>query len=157
VVEHWSDDSFLAKIVPRLLDTPLDEVAMTKEVQRRYKPIGEKHERFIERVRRKGERLGRVIFVDLTDAVLETIGKFVTYALYPDAMYSVVVARLKNGAKVSVGFNPWSGHPLDADISAICARYGGGGHKVVGAIPFDASEVERARSVARAIAVELAA
>ena len=65
-------------------------------------------------------------------------------------------ALLKSGAKVSVGYNPWSGKPLDTDISAICARYGGGGHPVVGAISFTATEVERAREIARAIAEELA-
>jgi hypothetical protein len=66
------------------------------------------------------------------------------------------VALLKNGAKISVGYNPWSGKPRDADISAICARHGGGGHPVVGAIPFRADDLERARTVAREIAAELA-
>jgi nanoRNase/pAp phosphatase (c-di-AMP/oligoRNAs hydrolase) len=55
-----------------------------------------------------------------------------------------------------VGYNPWSGQPLDTDISAICARHGGGGHPVVGGIAFPASEIDRARSVAREITNELA-
>ena len=96
------------------------------------------------------------MFVDLTNGATELLSKFVTYSLYPDSTYSVVVARLSQGAKISVGYNPWSGHPLDTDISAICARYGGGGHPVVGGISFPASQLDHARTIARSIADELA-
>jgi nanoRNase/pAp phosphatase (c-di-AMP/oligoRNAs hydrolase) len=156
VVEHYGDDGFLDRIVPELMNKPLIEVASSKAIEDKYKPLGAKHQRFVERVRAAGKRQGRVVFVDLTEAVLESVSKFVTYALFPDSMYSVVVGVLKSGAKVSIGYNPWSGKPLDTDISAICARYGGGGHPVVGAISFPASDVERAKEIARAIAEELA-
>jgi hypothetical protein len=156
VVEHYGDDAFLRHYVPALLERPLTEVAAGHEVLERYRPLGEKHERFVRRVREKAERLGRVVFVDLTDAVLESVGKFVTYALYPESTYSVIVGLLKSGVKISVGYNPWSGHPLDTDISAICARFGGGGHPVVGGIALSAKEVDRAREIALEIARELA-
>lgn len=156
VVEHYGDDAFYASLVPELLQKSLNEVASTTLVSERYKPLGKKHERFVERVREKSEVQGRVVFVDLTDSVLESVGKFVTYALYPSSVYSVLVGVLKGGPKISVGYNPWSGQALDADISAICARYGGGGHPVVGGISFGVNEVERARLVALEIARELA-
>jgi hypothetical protein len=155
VVEHYGDDKFLQRYVAELSKKPLHEVAQSKSIQEKYEPLGEKHARFVERVRAKGQRRGRVVYVDLTESVLDSVGKFVTYALFPDSVYSVVVGLLKSGAKVSVGYNPWSGKPLDTDISAICARHGGGGHPVVGAISFRATEVDRAREVARAIADEL--
>lgn len=155
VVEHYGDDQLLAKLVPELSTKPLVEVASSHEVLEKYRPLGQKHERFVERVRTRSQRLGRVVFVDLTESVLESVGKFVTYALYPDSVYSVIIGLLKNGPKISVGYNPWSGKPLDTDISSICARYGGGGHPVVGGISFELHELERARAVAREIAVEL--
>jgi hypothetical protein len=155
VVEHYGDDAFYKELAPELLRRPLAEVAASKAIASRYKPLGKKHERFVARVQQKSERLGRVVFVDLTESVLESVGKFVTYALFPDSVYSVVVGLLKNGPKISVGYNPWSGRPLDTDISAICARYGGGGHPVVGGISFPATAVEEARQVARSIALEL--
>src|SRR6478752_2531473 len=133
VVEHYGDDGFYGQLVPELLQKPLSEVAASSAINERYKPLGKKHERF-----------------------LESVGKFVTYALYPKSVYSVLVGVLKGGPKISVGYNPWCGEPLGADISAICARYGGGGHPVVGGISFAANDVERARSVAREIAKELA-
>jgi hypothetical protein len=155
VVEHYGDDAFFKDLVPLLLERPLDEVARSKAVANRYKPLGKKHERFVLRVKQKSELRGRVVFVDLTESVLESVGKFVTYALFPDSVYSVVVGLLKNGPKISVGYNPWSGRPLDTDISAICARYGGGGHPVVGGISFPSSSLDEARRVARSIADEL--
>lgn len=156
VVEHYGDDAFLTRVVPELLLRSVSELAYSEDVQTRYRPLGQKHERFVQRVRAKGERRGRVVFVDLTESVLETVGKFVTYALFPDSVYSVIVGRLRSGPKISVGYNPWSGSPLDTDISAICARYGGGGHPVVGGIAFAQNEIDRARNIANLIANELA-
>ena len=156
VVEHYGDDKFLSRLVPELLERPLMEVATSRYVEERYSPLGKKHEGFIQKVRDRGEKLGRVVYVDLTGGVLDLVSKFVTYALYPDSMYSVIVGLLRNGAKISVGYNPWCGEPLDTDISAICARHGGGGHPVVGGISFKATELDRARTVAKEIALELA-
>lgn len=155
VVEHYGDDGFLSAFVPRLLEQPLAEVAGAPDVEERYRPLGEKHQRFIERVRTKLQRSGRVVFVDLTDAPVESVGKFVTYALCPESVYSVIVARMTGGAKISVGYNPWCGQPLDADISEICARHGGGGHPVVGGISFRASDLEKARMISQEIVAEL--
>jgi len=156
VVEHYGDDAFLSRFVPELLARPLREVAAMPEVTSRYRPLGKKHERYVDRVKRSSLRQGRVVFVDLTEEVLDSVGKFVTYALFPDSVYSVVIGLLKHGPRISVGYNPWSGRPRDADISSICARYGGGGHPVVGGIAFSNAEIDRARSVARDIAAELA-
>jgi len=156
VVEHYGDDGFLERFVPDLLRRPLSEVAQLSEVTSRYRPLGKKHDRFVDRVKQSSLRQGRVVFVDLTQEVLDSVGKFVTYALFPDSVYSVVIGLLKHGPKISVGYNPWSGRPRDADISSICARYGGGGHPVVGGIAFSNSEIDRARNVAREIAAELA-
>jgi nanoRNase/pAp phosphatase (c-di-AMP/oligoRNAs hydrolase) len=63
----------------------------------------------------------------------------------------VAVTAGKQRAKVSVGSNPWAPVPRTHDISAICARYGGGGHPVVGAVSLPPGEVERARVIAREI------
>lgn len=156
VVEHYGDDAFLARFVPELLTRSLREVAALPEVLARYRPLGKKHDRFVDRVKQQSLRQGRVVFVDLTEEVLDSVGKFVTYALFPDSVYSVIIGLMKHGPKISVGYNPWSGRPRDADISSICARYGGGGHPVVGGIAFTNAEIERARLVAREIAAELA-
>ncbi len=156
VVEHFGDARFLTRAAPLLLERPLEELARSAEVTERYGPLGARHERIVEQIRTVAERLGRVVLVDLTQAVSEGITKFVTYALFPDAVYSVVVGLRRTDVNVSVGYNPWSGAVRDADLSAICARHGGGGHAVVGAVSFARRELEHARAVARSIAIELA-
>lgn len=157
VVERYGDDRLLGGLVPRLLESPLLEVAASAEINRKYESLAAPHERFVARVRARAERQGRVVFVDLTDEPLETIGKFVTYALHPDAMYSVLIGVVRDSAvKISVGYNPWSGSPRDADLGAICARYGGGGHPYVGALQLDKKDLPRALEIARALTRELA-
>jgi hypothetical protein len=94
--------------------------------------------------------------VDLTDQLIESAGKFVTYALFPESAYSVLVTRSKSKCKISIGYNPWSPVPRTHNIAAICERHGGGGHPVVGAISLPADKLDEARALGRSIAEELA-
>lgn len=155
VVEHHGDGELLARLVPRLLEASVEDVAKRSEFRELYRKIRRKKAAFAQRVRQNARHRGRVVLVDLSEAELETFGKFVTYALYPDAMYSVILGRFKNGARINVGYNPWSTRELDRDLSSICGRYGGGGHPFVGGISFPAEDVHRAQNVAHEIAREL--
>jgi hypothetical protein len=155
VVEHLGDDGFLAKMVPRLIDHPLAEVARSEDVGKAYEPLGRAHEAFVKLVEQRAERIDDVVFVDLGDQLIEVAGKFVTYALFPESTYSVLLSRSKSKCKISIGYNPWSPNPRRHNIASICERYGGGGHPVVGAISLAAGDVDLARATARSIAKEL--
>ncbi len=155
VVEHLGNDAFLGKMVPRLLERPLFEIARSADVAHAYEPIGRAHDQFVKLVQHAAQPMGAVIFVDLTDQFIEVAGKFVTYALYPESTYSVLLSRSKSKCKISVGYNPWSPFPRRHNIAAICERYGGGGHPVVGAVSLAAEKVEDAKALARSIAEEL--
>lgn len=155
VVERHGDDRLLEDLVPRLERERLEAVAGMKAVEQRYEKLAAPHDRFVQRVKERAVRRGQVVLVDLTDEPLETIGKFVTYALHPEAVYSVMVGLLQRGVKISVGYNPWSGRPCGVDISAICARHGGGGHPVVGAIQLPLDRLADARDIALEITREL--
>jgi hypothetical protein len=157
VVEHLGDDVFLGKMVPRLLERPLSEVARSADVVHAYEPLGRAHRAFVELVARRARLVGAVVLVDLSDQFIEVAGKFVTYALYPESAYSVLLSRSKTKCKISIGYNPWSPVPRRHNVAAICERYGGGGHPVVGAISLAADRVEEAKALARSIAEELAA
>ncbi len=156
VVEHSGDDAFLQKMVPRLLEQPLAEVARAPDVAAAYEPLGKAHEAFVKLVEQRAQTVGASVLVDLTDQILEVAGKFVTYALYPESAYSVLASRSKSKCKISVGYNPWSPVPRTHNIAAICERHGGGGHPVVGAISLPADRVDAAKRLARSIAEELA-
>jgi hypothetical protein len=155
VVEHLGNDAFLAAMVPRLITEPLFDVARSEDVAQAYAPIGRAHEQFVKLVERTAQPMGAVIYVDLTEQLIEVAGKFVTYALYPESAYSVMLSRSKSKCKISVGYNPWSALPRRHNIAAICERYGGGGHPVVGAVSLPAEKVVEARALARSIAEEL--
>jgi hypothetical protein len=155
VLEHHGDAQFLQKLVPQLGTLPVGEVARAPEIQERWAQLSPLHEAFVERVRSRSVRIGQVVYVDLTDQPTEVVGKFVTYALFPDSAYSVIVSRGRTRCKISVGYNPWSPTPRTHDISAICAECGGGGHAVVGAVSLSNSADEQARTLALAIAQRL--
>jgi hypothetical protein len=155
VVEQHGNDALITDLVRQLETNSLSVVASSEAVRRRFAPIGDRQRVFFEAVSQRAQDGGRAVYVDLTDAAVDLIGKFVTYALFPRSTYSVVVAKLKRGFKISVGYNPWSGNPLDTDISAICARYGGGGHPVVGGISLGDGERDQAQQIASEIYREL--
>jgi hypothetical protein len=156
VVEHLGDDAFLGRMVPRLLEESVEDIARSAEVQALYAPLGAQHLKFIEMVRGAAKEKDGVVLVDLTDHLLDVAGKFVTYALYPNSAYSVIVSRSKSKCKISIGYNPWSKKVRTHDIASICERWGGGGHPVVGAITLTADLAEKAKEIAHAIVVELA-
>jgi hypothetical protein len=156
VVEHLGDDGFLARMVPRLLQEPLAEVARAADVAQAYLPLGRSHEAFVKLVEQRARKEGDVVVVDVSDQLLDVAGKFVTYALYPESAYSILLSRSKSKCKISIGYNPWSNVPRRHNIAAICERHGGGGHPVVGAISLPAGQVEEAKTLVRSIAEELA-
>jgi hypothetical protein len=156
LVEQGGDDAFLARMVPRLLEEPLEDVARAADVVAAYSPLREQQEAFIAMVRAAARESGGVVFVDLSDRVIEVAAKFVTYALFPKSAYSVLVSRSKSKCKISIGYNPWSNVPRLHNVAAICQRWGGGGHPVVGAITLPAGDVARTKEIAASIAAELA-
>ena len=155
VVEHGGNDEFLAKMVPRLLEEPIEEVAKSADIAALYEPLAAQNQTFVDLTKKHAELVGPVVFVDLTPVNVEVAAKFVTYALWPESAYSVVVSRSPSKCKISIGYNPWSPLPRTHNIAAICERHGGGGHPVVGAISLPADQAEKARKLARDIADEL--
>jgi hypothetical protein len=157
VVENLGADAFITKMVPRILSEPLEDVAQSSDILQAYEPLGRAHEDFVRQVEERAHAIGKVIVVDLSDKLVEVAGKFVTYALYPESAYSVMLSRSKSKCKISIGYNPWSKTPRTHNIAAICERHGGGWHPVVGAISLAADRVAEAKKLMTDIAEELAA
>ncbi len=155
VVENFGDAAFLGKMVPELLRRPLDEVARAPEIASAYEPLRVAQQAFVELVKKHAVNAGGAVLVDLSGVVIETAAKFVTYALFPDVPYSVLLTRSKTKCKLSIGYNPWCKVPRTHDIAKICERHGGGGHPVVGAISLPEGDVARAQALASEIAAEL--
>jgi nanoRNase/pAp phosphatase (c-di-AMP/oligoRNAs hydrolase) len=63
--------------------------------------------------------------------------------------------RTPASIKITVGVNPWTTKPRRHDIGELCARYGGGGHAVVGGVTLHGDELPRARSTLKLLVGEL--
>ena len=155
VIEADPDDAFVEQLIRELTVTPLAEVANSKEVQRRFRPILKQHHQTLEAVRRKAVFANGVVQFDLVAAGYEGFNKFIPYYLYPETTYSVALTRGSQRTKISVGSNPWAPRPRTHNIAKICERYGGGGHAVVGAVSFKPDEVEQGRAAMQEIVAEL--
>src|SRR5919202_496488 len=155
VIEGVPDEEFIEWIIRELTVRPLDEVALSNEVQTRFRPILARHHETLEVIRRKIAYARGVVTFDLVDEGLEGFNKFIPYYLHPETTYSVALTRGPQRTKISVGSNPWAPVPRTHNIAKICERYGGGGHAVVGAISFKPEEVEEARQAVKEIVAEL--
>ena len=155
VVEQHGDAALLTRLVPQLLQQPLAEVALSDHIQQLFAPIAEAQHDTIERIGRRIEQHGQVVFVDLHDSPLKASGKFVAYALAPQCVYSVALIRMRQHYKLTIGYNPWCNQPRQHDIAKLCQRYGGGGHPMVGAISLKLNKLTRARELAKSLVVAL--
>ena len=155
VIESDPDDAFVERIIRGLVQEALDEVALSPEVQERFRPILARHRETLEVVRRKATYARGVVTFDLVDDRIEGFNKFIPYYLHPETTYSVALTRGPQRTKISVGSNPWAPRPRRHNIATICERYGGGGHAVVGAVSLQPGETERARTIAAEIRAEL--
>jgi len=155
LVERYGDSEFLAQWVPRLLEQPVEVVASHPDVQQRYAGIEREQTTFVEHLRSRAVARGSVIYADLTDRVHSTFAKFVTYALFPRSVYSVILGKLPGATRLAVGYNPWSGEARRHNLGKLCQTHGGGGHAVVGGVAFSHDATDRAREVALSLVREL--
>jgi len=155
VIEGVREPSRLHAIVNEFLERPLDEIMKVDWIQDAFRPLYERHLESVEIIRQKADSADGTIFFDVSDYDLEGYNKFIPYYLHPEATYCVGVSLSSFRAKISVGSNPWSPRPRTQNLAALCERYGGGGHPVVGAISFTPEELPRAREIAREITGEL--
>jgi hypothetical protein len=157
VVENHADDKFLTQMAMRLMMESVEDLARARDIQAMFAPLRASQDSFVEMVTAHAKPHGDVVFVDMSGLEVESVAKFVTYALYPNAPYSVYLTRSKMRCKISVGFNPWCKQERKHNIAKICEAYGGGGHPVVGAVSLPAEDVAKALQVAMEIVEQLKA
>jgi hypothetical protein len=144
-----------AQYVEWLSRGSLAEVASRPEVAPQLAAVEAERARELEVVRRLGVWHGDVIVFDrFSDPGARSPG-FLGYLLYPSCLYAVSGTRLPQSIKISVGVNPWATTPRRHDIGELCARYGGGGHAVVGGITLGPDELARAGTTMDALVHEL--
>ena len=157
VIESAPDSALVQRFIPLLTTMPLAEIVAQPFVQELLGPLMARHRAGIELIRERAHCERGVISFDITDQSVEGYNKFIPYYLHPEGTYNVGLSKSSFRTKVSVGTNPWTKKTASelANISAICERYGGGGHARVGAISFPVDKEDDARLAAAQITMEL--
>jgi hypothetical protein len=154
-VENNREPAHAVRFIEDLVSKPLAAIAAEPYITGPLGPVLEQHTRNIDIVRRVIRVEGDVAVTDLTEEKVGGLNKFIVYYLRPDVRYSVTTLMAGNKVKIGVGSNPWSKVPRTHNIAAICERYGGGGHPVVGAISVPDGDITAARKIAAEVLATL--
>lgn len=134
----------------------LAEVAQRPELAPQLAAVAEERARELDIVKHLGVWHGDVVVFDRFADVGARSPGFLGYLLFPTCLYAISATSTTESIKISVGVNPWTSQPRRHDIGELCARYGGGGHAVVGGVTLRADEMARARATLDAMVEELA-
>lgn len=134
-----------ARYVDWLSRESLAEVAKRPEIAPQLAAVSDERERELEAVKQLGVWHGDVVVFDRFDDVGARSPGFLGYLLFPRCLYVISGTRTATSIKIMVGINPWTSRPRRHDIGELCARYGGGGHAVVGGVTLRGDELPRAR------------
>ena len=126
------------------------------EIAAQLATVEQERAKEIDVVRRLGVWHGDVIVFDRFADVGARSPGFLGYLLFPTCLYAASATRTTDSIKISVGVNPWTKQTRRHDIGELCARYGGGGHAVVGGVTLRGDEVARAKETLASLVRDLA-
>jgi len=142
VIENEKDPQFVEFIIRSLIETKLDDLIQSPEISERLVPIERKHWETVELIKQRAVHERGVVSFDLTDTEVDGYNKFIPYYFHPETTYTVSLTRSSFRTKISVGSNPWAPRPRTHNIAALCEKYGGGGHAVVGAVSLPPDDID---------------
>ena len=122
----------------------IDEILDLPDVQERADLYFEQSMLFETMLLEKSWQDGNVIVTDLRDcSIIHAGNRFMIYSLFPEANVSIwiVDGRGKQNCPVAVGYSILN-RTCKSDIGALMAKYGGGGHKMVGTCQIDYADVD---------------
>lgn len=136
----------IAQFVRDLIAQPIARLAEADYVRSGLEPALQRHEHDIALIKERLRLDDGVMQYDLLDQPPRAYNKFIPYFHHPQARYLVSVSVGPEGAiKLSAGYNPWlPTEEREYDLSALCERFGGGGHPYVGGITFEKGSEESA-------------
>ncbi|MBI4160374.1 MAG: hypothetical protein HY506_00510 [Candidatus Yanofskybacteria bacterium] len=120
------------QLVKNLAFRKMEDIVSDGEFVDKIKMCVELTSEALKNAKRLAVLYGQVVFIDATSAPHD-ISHFMSYFVCPSAKYSVILEKEKHGYHLGVALNNWKKAKKHADISQIMLKYGGGGHKQVGA------------------------
>ena len=146
-----------ARYIEWLSQGSLAEVAQRPELAPQISAIEHERAKDIDQIRALAKWHDDVVVFDRFDDLGARNPGFLGYWLFPESLYAVAGTRTAQTIKITVGLNKWTTSPRKPtiDVGALCARFGGGGHAVVGGITLRGDELARARETIDQLVVEL--
>lgn len=146
-----------ARYIEWLSHASLAEVAERPEVAPQIAAIEDERTKDLEAIRKLAVWHDDIVVFDRFDDLGARNPGFLGYWLFPQAFYAVAGTRTDSTIKITVGLNKWttSTRTPMIDVGALCARFGGGGHAMVGGVTLRGDELPRARETIAQLVAEL--
>jgi hypothetical protein len=144
-----------AHYVDWLSRSSLAEVAARPEVAPQLAAVEAERAHELDEVKKLAVWHDDVVVFDRFNDVGARSPGFLGYLLFPQCLYVVAGTRTPSSIKITVGVNPWTKQTRRHDIGELCARYGGGGHAVVGGVTLRGDELPRARDTVERLVRDL--
>ncbi len=129
-----SNYELMMELIGYCMDHSIDEILQHPDVKERVDLYFEQSEQFEAQLKRIARVYDKVVVLDLRDEeIIHAGNRFLIYALYPETQISIHVAWgfQKQNTAVMIGKSIVN-KASNADIGALCLRYGGGGHRNAG-------------------------
>lgn len=139
-----SNYDLMMELIDYCLEHSIDEILELPDVKERVQLYFEQEVLFKEQLKRIARVEGNCVILDLrNEEVIHAGNRFMIYAMYPEAQYSVHVVwgYQKQNTAVMIGKSiiNKSGHE---DVGHLCLAYGGGGHFNAGTCQLDNDSVD---------------
>lgn len=139
-----SNYDLMMELIDYCLEHSIDEILELPDVKERVDLYFEQEKLFKEQLKRIAKVEGDCVILDLrNEEVIHAGNRFMIYALYPEAKYSVhiVWGFKKQNTAVMIGKSIINKSGV-VDIGQLCLAYGGGGHHNAGTCQLSNDEVD---------------
>lgn len=139
-----SNYDLMMELIDYCLEHSIDEILELPDVKERVELYFEQEKLFKEQLQRIAKVDGDCVILDLrNEEVIHAGNRFMIYALYPEAKYSihVVWGFKKQNTSVMIGKSIINKSGV-VDIGQLCLAYGGGGHHNAGTCQLSNDEVD---------------
>lgn len=139
-----SNYDLMMELIDYCLEHTIDEILELPDVKERVDLYFEQEQLFKEQLQRIAKVDGDCVILDLrNEEVIHAGNRFMIYALYPEAKYSihVVWGFKKQNTAVMIGKSIINKSGV-VDIGQLCLAYGGGGHHNAGTCQLDNDTVD---------------
>ena len=119
--------------IKNYISLSMEKIVAVPEYRERIVELRDRRLHADEALIRLAELKGNVVWIDKGDQ-LSHASRWAPYLAYPEAPYSVQLRDKGGEFKIGIGSNKWSEERSTIDLGGLARKYGGGGHKGVGAL-----------------------